>query len=349
MKILVRNGGRMHVRLVLKTGEVGMKKFLLCLGLLGAVLVPSLIATPANAQATRTWVSGVGDDVNPCSRTAPCKTFAGAISKTAAGGEINCIDAGGFGGVTITKSMVIDCLNVHAGVLVSGTNGITVSAGANDVITLRGLEIIGTVLTPALNGIVFNTGAALHVENCQIREFQATTPFPIGFGILFRPSGISELYVTDTYFTNNGAGSTGGAIMVRPTGTGSAKVTVDLVRANNNVTGFTIDNSQTTSGSNMSVRDSESNGATLTGFSVITTVSSGAAGVLIDRASSNLNATGISVDGSKSVVVLTNSTVAANSGAGLAVSNSGQILSYVNNNVVANSPDGNSTGTVTPK
>ena len=61
----------------------------------------------AHAQATRTWVSGVGDDANPCSRTAPCKTFAGAISKTAAGGEINVLDPGGFGAVTITKSITI--------------------------------------------------------------------------------------------------------------------------------------------------------------------------------------------------------------------------------------------------
>ena len=82
----------------------------------------------ANAQATRTWVSGVGDDANPCSRTAPCKTFAGAISKTAAGGEINCLDPGGFGGVTITKSITINCKYTEGGVLVSGTNAIIVNA-----------------------------------------------------------------------------------------------------------------------------------------------------------------------------------------------------------------------------
>jgi hypothetical protein len=83
---------------------------------------------PVSAQATRTWVSGVGDDANPCSRTAPCKTFAGAISKTAAGGEINVLDPGGFGGVTITKSISIIAEGVEAGVLVSGTNAIVVNA-----------------------------------------------------------------------------------------------------------------------------------------------------------------------------------------------------------------------------
>src|SRR5258708_4355110 len=75
----------------------------------------------ANAQASRTWVSGVGDDANPCSRTAPCKTFAGAISKTANLGEIDCLDPGGFGAVTITKSITINCDSGPGGVLVSGT------------------------------------------------------------------------------------------------------------------------------------------------------------------------------------------------------------------------------------
>src|SRR5205807_8536137 len=78
----------------------------------------------ANAQSTRTWVSGVGDDANPCSRTAPCKTFAGAISKTISGGEIDCLDPGGFGQVTITKSITIDCDSGTGGVLGSAGSGV---------------------------------------------------------------------------------------------------------------------------------------------------------------------------------------------------------------------------------
>src|SRR5215468_6253909 len=89
-------------------------------------LTPLLASAPAHAQASRTWVSGVGDDANPCSRTAPCKTFAGAISKTATGGEINCLDPAGFGAVTITKSITIDCHEIFASVLVAGTNGIII-------------------------------------------------------------------------------------------------------------------------------------------------------------------------------------------------------------------------------
>src|SRR5687768_17035392 len=93
---------------------------------LGTIASMLLGVASAQAQATRTWVSGVGDDVNPCSRTAPCKTFAGAISKTAVNGEINCLDPGGFGAVTITKSITIDCHDIHASILNSSVNGISI-------------------------------------------------------------------------------------------------------------------------------------------------------------------------------------------------------------------------------
>src|ERR671939_513238 len=122
-----------------------------------AQLTPALVllalAVPGSAfgQATRTWVSGVGDDANPCSRTAPCKTFAGAISKTAAKGEINCLDPGGFGGVTITKAIALKCQYTEGGVLVSGTNAIVVNAGTADAVTLKGLDING--IGTGLNGI----------------------------------------------------------------------------------------------------------------------------------------------------------------------------------------------------
>src|SRR6202046_3797494 len=85
-----------------------MRKIAVLIAVLGTPLLPVLVPVPAHAQATRTWVSGVGDDANPCSRTAPCKTFAGAIGQTAAGGEIDALDPGGFGEVTITKSITID-------------------------------------------------------------------------------------------------------------------------------------------------------------------------------------------------------------------------------------------------
>src|SRR5688572_26930587 len=99
------------------------------------VLAALALPAPAFGQASRTWVSGVGDDANPCSRTAPCKTFAGAISKTAAGGEINTVDPGAFGAVTITKSITIRARGGEAGVLTSLTNAIIINAGVNDKVT----------------------------------------------------------------------------------------------------------------------------------------------------------------------------------------------------------------------
>src|SRR3954469_2557592 len=128
-----------------------MKKLAVSSALLGGIVAAMLSVAPASAQATRTWVSGVGDDANPCSRTAPCKTFAGAISKTAGGGEINVLDPGGFGGVTITKSISILADHVEAGVLVSGTNAIVIAAGVNDRVVLEGLDIEG--LGTGLNGV----------------------------------------------------------------------------------------------------------------------------------------------------------------------------------------------------
>jgi len=127
----------------------------------------------ASAQASRTWVSGVGDDANPCSRTAPCKTFAGAISKTANGGEIDCLDPGGFGALTITKSIIIDCDSGAGGVLVTGTNGIVISANAStDVVILRNLTINGLLQgTQGLTGINILSAKTVGLEDVVINGF----------------------------------------------------------------------------------------------------------------------------------------------------------------------------------
>src|SRR5213595_1499896 len=103
-----------------KRRRLHMNTFRFAMKTLAVVIFTLAFVSLAQAQATRTWVSGVGDDANPCSRTAPCKTFAGAISKTAACGEINALDPGGFGAVTITKSMTIDCNGVTGGVVFAG-------------------------------------------------------------------------------------------------------------------------------------------------------------------------------------------------------------------------------------
>ena len=160
-------------------------------------LMPLLASAPAHAQATRTWVSGVGDDVNPCSRTAPCKTFAGAISKTATGGEINCIDPGGFGAVTITKSIQIICEPGTAGVLVSGTNGIIVSAAAPAEVLLQGLDIEG--LSTGIHGIQITGGARVFINKVSIRNFT-------GNGVNLVGAANARASVADSLIISNGGG-----------------------------------------------------------------------------------------------------------------------------------------------
>jgi hypothetical protein len=132
----------------------------------------STVSMLAMAQATRTWVSGVGDDANPCSRTAPCKTLAGAISKTATGGEINILDPGGFGAVTITKSITIDGGGIIGSILSSATNGMIVNA-PNGLVAIRNFSINGAGTTLGINGIRVIAVKKLTVENCTLSNFSA--------------------------------------------------------------------------------------------------------------------------------------------------------------------------------
>lgn len=207
------------------------------------LVVLGMLALPGVAVgaggATRTWVSGVGDDANPCSRTAPCKTFAGAISKTAAGGEIDALDPGGFGAVTITKAITIDGGGGQvASVLAAGTDAIRVTAGAADQVILRNLRITGPATdapSPAgLNGINFTSGASLRLENDQI------------FG--FAQSGVSDtspnssLVVSGTTIDENA----GGIRVAAPAGTSAQALLENSAVENNSGTGVVADGAGST-------------------------------------------------------------------------------------------------------
>ena len=167
------------------------------------IVLLALMATPAMAQATRTWVSGVGDDANPCSRTAPCKTFAGAISKTAAGGEINALDPGGFGAVTITKSITIKADGALASILVSGINGIIINAAATDRVVIDGIEIEGLANGTSLSGISILSARDVVVRNTSIRGFNNLTS---GNGILLNSSNKVNLTVENVFIFNSTVG-----------------------------------------------------------------------------------------------------------------------------------------------
>jgi hypothetical protein len=176
-----------------------------------------LASAPAHAQATRTYVSGVGDDANPCSRTAPCKTFPGAISKTAAFGEINVLDPGGFGAVTITKSITIRSDHVEAGVLVAGTNGIIVNLpNATDRVLLEGLDIEG--LNSGINGVQITGLGTTTIVRCRIAQFT-------GSGVNLVGGAGARTVVQDSLITNNAnglnvqgaSGATNTGILIRTT------------------------------------------------------------------------------------------------------------------------------------
>jgi len=300
-----------------------------CASLLGIALF--LSAAPANAQATRTWVSGVGNDANPCSRTAPCKTFAGAISKTAPGGSINCTDPGGFGAVTITKAITIKCGGLEAGVLVSGTNGIVIQAGASDTVFLSGLDIDGD--GTGLNGIKFNSGAALYVNNCVIRNFNAAAPDGNGIRVA-NTTGTAKLFVADTTIYNNTNATTVGAgISIAPSGSGGAQATISRTRVANNGRGIVSDSSGTSGALNVAIVDSVSAGNTNAG---IVASAGPVTRVMVSRTASVNNGVGLNATGGNANILVGDSTITGNT-TGVVGS---VVNSYKNNQINNNASDG---------
>jgi hypothetical protein len=189
------------------------------------VLFACLLVLAANVIAngqSRTWVSGVGNDANPCSRTAPCKTFAGAISKTATGGEINVLDPGGFGALTITKAITVDGTAVAGGNLASGISGFTINITTNlvsDNVIIRHMEINGSNSVGGFHGIRFLDGNSLVVEDCKIQNFT-------GAGISVTTAANSFMFVRNTVIAN----CTLGGVSVAPTG-GTCRANLEDVHA----------------------------------------------------------------------------------------------------------------------
>ena len=302
-----------------------MRKSAVGLSVLGATLGLLALAVPAQAQATRTWVSGVGDDANPCSRTAPCKTFAGAISKTAANGIINCLDPGGFGAVTITKSITIDCKNTQAGILAAGTNGVTINA-SNIVVNLRGLSIEGVVT--GLVGVNFVQGAVLVVEQCKIFGFNAGT----ATGIRFVPGTAAQLYITDTTVSFNGTGAVGGGIVIAPTGAVNVNASLTRVQVQNNSIGINANGATGTM--RVSVKEGVIAG---NGNAGIQLVGASLVRVDLDQTQSVSNGTGLLTNGAQAQAFINQSAFMKNStGANVAA---GTVFTYVNNTINGNTAD----------
>lgn len=330
-----------------------MKKTLFLSKFLAFCAILLTAGAGAQAQNTRSWVSGVGSDANPCSRTAPCQTFAGAIGKTLAGGEINALDPGGFGPVTITKAITIDGGSEFAGITAAGTvNGVTINAGPTDVVVLRHLTINGqTASTPAgANGVKFTSGAALIIENCVIENFDDHNINFVPTGDL-GAAGPHRLYVTNTSSVN----STNGAGIHTKTVAGDTIIAVvEGCSLNNNFTGFLAED-----GTTATVRNTTANGRV--GNTNVAVLPQSAFGFWVnaDALPVQMNLVHCSasncLSGVRSIGVVAGTAIIRMSGCdvfnnafGLTNSASGQIISFGNNNVSGNGADGAPTSVVAP-
>jgi hypothetical protein len=303
------------------------------IGLAAASVVVLLQAAPAQAQASRTWVSGVGDDANPCSRTAPCKTFAGAISKTALNGEINCLDPGGFGAVTITKSITIDCHEVFASILNSGTNGVNIpfdSFNAADVrktVRLRNINFNG--VDTGVNGIRITGGSIIGagvvlVEDCLIDGNFAGN----ARGISDERIGGGELYVSNTTIRNTG--SVG--IFISP-GNGTVAgqridATFDNIRIQNSSLGLAV-------GANGRAMVNRSVFSGNTNAGIVANGALAPTEVQVTNSASSNNGIGVQNGGGALTIRLSNNDISFN-GTGI----SGATQSFTNNRIVGNSQVG---------
>ncbi|HEX8843679.1 MAG TPA: hypothetical protein VF791_03495 [Pyrinomonadaceae bacterium] len=308
-----------------------MSKLRLTLNALTAIIFAVMLTSVAQAQATRTWVSGVGDDVNPCSRTAPCKTWAGAISKTAAGGEIDALDPGGFGTLTINKSITVDGTNGQGfgSTLNSSTNGFLINDGNNtSTVRLRNLYINGAGTTLGTNGVRFLTGKALHLDNLIIENQSAD-----GVSV----ASTSAAVVHEIYMSNVTVRNVGGDCMdIAATGGGSlVLVSIDGARMTDSGNGL-----RAGANSRVHIRDAQIATMNAGGFGVSADVAS--AEVNVDNCMITNNPDGVKTNGGTARV--SRSVISGNTNG---LNNVSGTLKRFNNNMIDGNTN-NTAGVITP-
>ena len=281
-----------------------------------AVAVCFLFSLTASAQATRTWVSGVGDDVNPCSRTAPCKTFAGAISKTAVNGEINCLDPAGYGAVTVTKSITIDCEDTQGSILSAGTNGVIVNitsvTDTKKAFTLRGISINGA--GTGINGVRVLAANQVNLEEVVI---SGVTQHGVS---LENTTGTTKVSIDNCAMRNNG----GNGINTFIVG-GNVSLNVSNSRLNNNTTGLNLSNA-----TKATISDSVINGNT-------TGLQAASATLGVNSCTISHNTTGIVSSAGGAIRIMGNLITTNGTGRSLG---GGTITSFVSNVFSGNTVDG---------
>lgn len=306
-----------------------MNKFRFTIQTLAIATFVLAFASMAQAQASRTWVSGVGDDVNPCSRTAPCKTFAGAISKTATNGEINCLDPGGFGTLTITKSIQVDCHDEFASTLNVGTSGFIINfdlfgADVRKSVRLRNINIQGA--NTGTNGIrviggTAVTGTEVFIEDCLI-DGQFGSP---GRGIEDFRKGGGLLVVDNTTIRNVG----NAAISVDPNAGGTVSSTQINVRIANSRIGNTTFGLNFGSNVKASIENTVITGVTNSGVFAVQNAG-GSTEISVANSLINSNGTGVNASSAGTIIRVSNSTLVNNTTL-FTAAGGGAVQSYGNN------------------
>jgi hypothetical protein len=292
---------------------------------IGSLVAFGYCATPALAQNPRAFVSAInGSDSNPCSRAFPCRTFAFAITLTNPGGEIDTLDPGGYGAVTITKSVSIVSGLGEAGVLVptAGT-GITINAGPTDVINLRGLLVEGAGV--GQNGIQFNSGGTLTIEQCVVRNLTNN-------GIALLPSASSKFEISDTFVANANGGN---GIVVQPTGSFAVNALFNRVEVDNNGDGILVVSD--TANLNATVSDSVIAGNSGNGLDVEGALTNIVTMMVFHSVVANNHSSGLFVSGGSTALRIGQSTVTGNVHGW--VGDIGNVLSYGNNQIDGNTND----------
>jgi hypothetical protein len=304
---------------------------ILAAGLIGLAVASS----PALAVGTsaRTFVSGSppGSDMGTCSIAAPCRTFAYALTQTAPSGEIIVLTSGGYGAVTIGQAVSIINVGNFAGVTVASGNGITINAQPMDSVTLRGLTVDGG--GTGSNGIVFNSGAKLTIDQCDAQNFVGGSS-SVGNGILIQPaSGSHNIIVTNTTLSNNGGA---GMTLVSPSGgTATTGLSIDHVNASNNTSGFALSPALSSGPATVSISNSIASGNSNNGYFF------GFLTASLDASYASNNGTGVEAIGTGATVRLAHSAVTGNT-SGWIVNSGGVLLSDGDNTIEGNA--GSETG-----
>lgn len=322
---------------------------------IGASILAVSLSTSAQvrAQAAATFVSPTGDNDNNCQTPAtPCRQLrgaTGAIAKTFPGAVIHVL-AGDYAQFTVDKSVEIIVDGGHASITTGAETipggdelaEILVNAGPADEVRIRGFFLDTAVFGSGVSsssGLAFVAGGALHLEDCAIVSAGAS------FGVVFAPTGASELYVSNCAISGNGSASAGGGIQVRPTGQGSADIVLDNVRVENNRTGIVIDGRTTTGSNNVTVRNSTIGGSSAFGLNAIDS-GGGSTDVMIEGSSlSNNGSQGVVANGANTRVRMRDSTVSGNA-TGLIAIAGGSLISHGGNVVAGNTANGAFTQTV---